>query len=540
MFLLISAAFVVVALAAGAVFLRTRPAAQKKGGGGGAAVIRTAVVVAGDLHRTVRLSGTISAERFAAIMAPQLHGSHSGRGRDGGSSPSMRVTTVAVTSMGSSGVSSATNSTSASSIVSTISGAAVSSGGTDAAAAGGSSGSSRGARVSNNRSAVTSSARAGRSSSGGSSRSSSPVGDADLGSTSGSLMRGGGGGGPRGGSDFTLVLLEVAKPGSFVKKGEVVAEFDRQYQLLRLDDYKASVTQHESNIKKLQADLAVARQAHDQLLLVAKADLDKANLDMKTTEVRSAIDSERLRLFAEEAQARYKQILTEVNDFNEGQKAQLRALQIDHNQSKIELQRATNNVDRMLMKAPIDGIVVMQSLHRHGGEQAQIQKGDQVYSGMFFMSIVDPSSMVVNASVNQADSELLRLGQKARVRLDAYPDLELPATVIGIGAMTKPGGFRASYVREIPVRLKLDRMDPRVIPDLSASADVVISSESNAVLAPREAVFRAGGDSPFVFVKQGNGWVRRQVDLGLENHIMVAVRSGLRKGDVLAIERPQT
>ena len=107
-------------------------------------------------------------------------------------------------------------------------------------------------------------------------------------------MEAGGGGGGGGGSDFTLVLLEVAKPGSHVKKGDIVAEFDRQYQLNRLDDYKASVVQLDANIKKLKADLAVAEEAHDQLVRSAKADWDKAQLDLKTAEVRSAIEAEDL------------------------------------------------------------------------------------------------------------------------------------------------------------------------------------------------------------------------------------------------------
>jgi multidrug resistance efflux pump len=200
------------------------------------------------------------------------------------------------------------------------------------------------------------------------------------------------------------------------------------------------------------------------------------------------------------------------------------------------LQRAEANADRMLMKAPIDGIVVMQSTWR-GGEFGQVQQGDQIRSGQFFMSIVDPSSMVVTASVNQVDSEALRLGMKATVRLDAYPDIRLPATVVGIGAMTKSGGYRAQFVREIPVRLKLDGMDPRVIPDLSASADVVIETASQAPVVPLAAVFNDSGDS-FVFLRGPSGWVRKEVELGLTNHVAAAARSGLRKGDVVALRRP--
>ena len=55
---------------------------------------------------------------------------------------------------------------------------------------------------------------------------------------------GGGGGGPMG--DFSLVLMKLAKPGVHVKSGDMVAEFDPQNQLQRLDDYKDPPIQQEN------------------------------------------------------------------------------------------------------------------------------------------------------------------------------------------------------------------------------------------------------------------------------------------------------
>ncbi|HWQ53563.1 MAG TPA: HlyD family efflux transporter periplasmic adaptor subunit [Bryobacteraceae bacterium] len=348
-------------------------------------------------------------------------------------------------------------------------------------------------------------------------------------------MRSGGGGG---GGDFALILLSCAKPGSFVKKGQVVAEFDRQYMLLRLDDYRASVATMALGVKKLRSDMLAAKAAHNQVLRVVKADLEQTLLDLKTVEVRSAIEAERFQLAANEARARMKQITQEAALFDASQQAQLRAAEIDLNQAQSELKRAEANVDRMVMKAPIDGLVVMQTMFR-GGEFGQIREGDQIAPGMLFMSIVDPRSMVVNAVINQLDSESLRLNMKARVRVDAYSDLVLPATVIGLGAMTKPGGWRGTFVREIPVRLKLDAMDARVIPDLSASADIVVATERQAVVAPRAAIFQAeAGANPFVYLRGPAGWTRKEVEVGLVNNVAAAVRSGLRKGDVVAVERP--
>jgi multidrug resistance efflux pump len=333
-----------------------------------------------------------------------------------------------------------------------------------------------------------------------------------------------------------LVLLSLADAGSHVKKGQMVAEFDRQYQVLRRDDYNDSVIQLNANIKKMKVDLAEAKEAHDHQLRSAKAAYDKALLDLKTIEVRSAIEAENFRLNAQEAKAQYEQVLSEVKLLEESQRAQIKASEIDRDQAKIELQRAENNVERMITRAPIDGIVVMQSIFR-GGDFGQIKQGDQVYSGQFFMSIVDPRSMVLNGTVNQVDAEKLRLGAKARIRFDAYPDMELPGTVVGVGAMAKVSIFRANYVADIPVRVKLDRVEPRVIPDLTASAEIILRSEKESVIAPRAGVFEENG-SPFVFLQSPAGWIRKEVDIGLSNHVAVSVRSGLQKGDVIALQRP--
>jgi HlyD family secretion protein len=343
-----------------------------------------------------------------------------------------------------------------------------------------------------------------------------------------------GGGGPMG--DFSLVIMRLAKPGSQVKTGDVLCEFDPQLQLQRLDDYKDSVVQMENNIKKMMANLAANRESHDQQVRTAKADYDKAVLDLQTAEVRSAIDAEKFKLAVEEANLKYKELVSETALVEESQQAQIRSSQLDKDQSKIELQRSEANVQKMTIKSPMDGIIVMNSINRNG-DFGQIREGDTVNPGQPFMSVVDPTSMVLNATVNQVDAERLRLGLKATIRLDAYSDIELPGALIGIGAMAKISYFRAGYVGEIPVRLKIEKMDSRVIPDLTGSAQIVVNSERNTLILPREAIFEENG-SPFVFLQGPEGWMRRKVDLGLPNFTAVAVHSGVQKGDVVAIQRP--
>ena len=427
-----------------ALYLNTESGKKALGKGGPPTLIVPVVSVSlGDLHTTVRVSGTVAAQNFAALLAPRIVGSRSGMNR----------------------------------------------GGTDSNFSLGSAGSGSG---------------------------------------------GVGGGGPM--NDFSLVLMKLANPGLHVKTGDVVGQFDPLMQQNRLDDYKDSVIQTQNYVRKMIANLATIREAHDQTVLTAKANWDKAVLDLQTAPIRSAIDAEKYKLAAEQTEATYKQLLYEASLVIEQQAAQIRVQQLNLDQSAIELKRAEMNVQRMTIKTPMDGIVVMQSIVRNG-EFGQIREGDQVFAGQPFMQIVDPRSMVLNATVNQVDAEKLRLGMKSSIRLDAYPDIEMPGTLIGIGALSKTSTFRASYVGEIPIQLKIDRTDARVIPDLTGSAEIVLNTESNTLLAPREAVFDENG-GPVVFLQGPEGWIRKPVELGVVNFTTVAIHSGVKKGDVIALQRP--
>jgi len=546
----------VVAAAAGYLWFRQNQAKTEQ-----AAVqssLRTHTVRGGKLDRTLRLTGSTTAAKAAALLAPRMRGSRSGFGRDslsfsgGGNRGSSGGGSSASSSSGGSSTSGAGT---ASAIASTSAAASPGgSGGGDASASMASGGlqSSRGAsamRSATSRVGTRSSSSSSRSSS---SRTAGGSSGSDLGSTASSLPGGssgppsvGGSGGRGGGGEFTLVLQNAAKPGSLVKKGDVVAEFDRQYMLLRLEDYNSSVLQTEASFKQMQADLDVSKNAHNLTIYTAKADLDKATLDMKTLPVLSAMDAERRRLALEEARARNKQLQQEVKFVDIGIKADRRVAELQVKQSKLELQRAEANANRMLMKAPIDGLVVMQTTFR-GSEFDQIKVGDQIYPGMMFMQIVDPSAMVINANVSQVDVGKLRIGQRARVRFDAFPDLELPAHIYAVGSVGKPSRSRPDWVKELSVSLRLDQMDPRVIPDLSVSCDVILEQAEAEAIVPREAIFAGTGRDgktakPFVVVRSAKGvWERREVELGLENAVRVAVKSGLKQGEVVALEPPST
>jgi HlyD family secretion protein len=367
-------------------------------------------------------------------------------------------------------------------------------------------------------------------------------GTANMLTTRQAVTVGGGGGGPQGFgaaqmNDFSLVLTKLAAAGSRVKAGDVIAQFDTVNQQQRLDDYKDSLVTLDANIKNQMANMGSQKESHLQQVRAGKAAWENALLNQQTNEVVSAINAQLFDVAVEQTRAQYEQLVYEDDLLDQQQRARIQAIELSRAQAQLELQRTESNLKKMTMNAPIDGFVVMNSIVRNN-EFGTVREGDQVRPGQPFMFIVDPSSMVLSATVNQVDAERLRLGMKAKIRLDAYNDIEVPGTLQGIGAMAQTSTFRASYVGEIPVRLSLDRMDPRIIPDLTASAEVYLQSEQNAVVLPRAALFEENG-SKYVFLRNPEGaWMRKPVQTGVVGFTDVAIHSGVQKGDVVALQRP--
>ncbi len=339
-----------------------------------------------------------------------------------------------------------------------------------------------------------------------------------------------------GSREFMQVLQKLVPSGSHVRKGQIVAEFDRMYMLNRVDDYRAAVEQNGANLRKMNALLDVRRKAYEQMIRRAKADMEKATLELRRAPVLSAIAAEKNRLTLEEAKAHYAQIVDEAEHVEASEKAAMRVSELKLERGELEFERAQRNSDRMVVAAPLDGLAVLQTVRR-GSDTGEVGDGDQLYPGQPYMQIVDLSSMSVEANLNQVDAERVHVGQEARVQFDAYPGLELPARVTAVTAIARSRGWRGNYVTELPIRLKFERLDNRVIPNFTVSVDLILGSTDDAVIVPAESLFQEG-DKTFAFVKNSEGWEKRELQLGLSTPVATAIASGLSEGDVIAAEPP--
>jgi HlyD family secretion protein len=278
----------------------------------------------------------------------------------------------------------------------------------------------------------------------------------------------------------TLTVVRIVPSGSRVKKGDALAEFDRQAQLRDYVDKQAQA--EDQNGKVLQAQAAeLAAKAKDQTELeLAGTALDKAELEMKKLELLSRIDAEKAQENLDEAKATLAQLKQTFVLKRKAVEASIHVLEIQRDRTRETMIHAQTNAALMQIRSPIDGIVVYNTIWKEG-TMGEVQEGDQVRPGVPFMQVVDPSDMEVHVQINQEDLAGLRVGERARVHLDAYPDLALTGKLVSIDPMGKRGDFSAR-IRNFSATFTIEGNDPRLMPDLSAAVDVdrSISPEERA------------------------------------------------------------
>jgi len=286
----------------------------------------------------------------------------------------------------------------------------------------------------------------------------------------------------------TLTIIRLAAGGTHVKAGDLLAEFDRQAQMRDFVDKQAEYQKLVDQVAQEQAKEVAARAKDETELKQAEDSLRKAELEVQKAEIVSKIDAEKDQETLEEARATYDQLRETFDLKRKAAQAGIRILEIQRDRTQQTMQHAQSNAELMRIRAPIDGVVVLNTIWKQG-TMGEVQEGDQLEPGTPFMQVVNPATMQVRVSANQQDFRHLQAGLSAKVRLDAYPELVFPAAVEQLAPIGEQGSF-SDKVRVFAVIISIRGNDPKLMPDLSAAVDVDLGSQRSEAISPKPV---AGG-----------------------------------------------
>jgi multidrug resistance efflux pump len=269
-----------------------------------------------------------------------------------------------------------------------------------------------------------------------------------------------------------MIITTLAKPGTRVKTGDLLVEFDRQEQQRIAFDRRAEVVDLDSQLEKKRAEQAAAEAKERTGIIAAENDVQRSKLSVQTNDLIARVAAEKNTLTLEQNIAKLEQLRATYTLRREAAAADLRILEIRKERSERALRYAEENAKLMEIRAPFPGLVVVKTTWRPGREgMVEILEGDEVRPGTPLIDIVDTSAMQVRARLNQADAESVQPGQAATIRLDGFPELSFKGRIEQVTPLATTG--MSPFVRTLVTVVSVEGTHPQLLPDLTASVEVV-------------------------------------------------------------------
>lgn len=337
-------------------------------------------------------------------------------------------------------------------------------------------------------------------------------------------------------------IVKLAESGKVIRKGEVVVEFDAAQQEQSYIERNTSVRTVDSEIVQTKASHRIVNEMDSMNAMTSEYNLERAKLEASKAEVISEIEGAKNKIDVGISEGELRQVKTATKAHKVAQEADVERLSQRKEKYIRDMDRTKGYLSKMVIRAPIDGILnVMPNLRAQGSfgsAPPPFKEGDRAWTGAPIAEIPDLSSMRIELKLDEVDRGRLKLGYEGKVRVDAIPGKEMNAELDWISPIASVN-FRGPFMAEktFPARATLRETDERLRPGMSASAELVLERIPNSILIPLRASFTVQG-KPAVYVQKGNNFEVRRIEVGKRNETDIVVTSGLKPGEVVALENP--
>ncbi|HET8797346.1 MAG TPA: efflux RND transporter periplasmic adaptor subunit [Thermoanaerobaculia bacterium] len=294
--------------------------------------------------------------------------------------------------------------------------------------------------------------------------------------------------------------------GDTVRRGQKLVELEKPLYIAQVDRLRAEVASRRVEVQRARAQLNTAQAAYDRA----------QNLNRQGIQAQELFEQARLGL--------------------DNARAALAAAEQGVHQGEAGLRQAAEDLSRTTIVSPIDGKVVQ--LNAHEGEV--VVTGTMNNPGSVIAVIADLSQILVEAEVGETEVVGVKLGQQAKIRVDAIPSHEYHGRVVEIGSSAAVRQGAGSGIRYFKVKVAFDDADDRLRPGMTSSVSIVTERAENVVAVPIQCVVEraaAGEDDPgaakqkFVFVVKNGAAQQVAVKTGISDATHVALLSGVQPKD---------
>ncbi len=331
-----------------------------------------------------------------------------------------------------------------------------------------------------------------------------------------------------------MTLSWLKSENTYVEKGDVIARFDAQQILKDSRSEELALMRLEQDILKSVAQQNQATQDIDSDQTFVKYEFDFVDQfaidDLRIYSQLEIIDTLANRDFLE---AKDEFLEWKETSIVEQHNNEMAVLDIRKSGTKSKFEQHQQALSSLEVISPYDGLLVYEKDRR--GEKPSI--GQTVFPGRPIAQIPNLDSMEAIIYVQANNAIDLDKGQPVQIRLDAFPEKIFPGELKDVSAFPR-SIERGNPVKYFELKVSLLEQDKsKMQPGRKLKAEIQVEDGLEKLVIPLQALHFQDGSS-FVYLKDGNGFTKQNIETGRKNLYVVEVVKGLQADDVIALSEP--
>lgn len=331
---------------------------------------------------------------------------------------------------------------------------------------------------------------------------------------------------------FNIKISDLVAEGTYVEKGDFVAELDKTELSGKLNELYNELEKANSQYTQTQLDTTLELRQERSSIESLEFDIRQKKVEIEQSAFEPPATIQRLKLDL----IKLEQNLEQSRENYKIKQKQSRAKMIEAGANLAQTRDRYNSLQELekefRITAPKPGMVTY--IREWGGQKRKTGSTISPWDPGV-ASLPDLSQMQSKTYINEVDIRKVKVGQKVELGLDAFPDVSLTGKVTDVANVGVERENTESKVFEIMIEVL--ESDSTYRPGMTTSNEIITSTIDSVLMIPLEAIFSEEAQT-FVYLKDGGTIIKQEVRIGARNDEYAVVEAGLEEGSEVFLTEP--
>ncbi|HEV3342848.1 MAG TPA: HlyD family efflux transporter periplasmic adaptor subunit [Pirellulales bacterium] len=325
---------------------------------------------------------------------------------------------------------------------------------------------------------------------------------------------------------------KISAEKSFAAASIAVDEYREGTFVQQLEELQVAATVAKQNVASMENLLFYSKKMH-RSGYVTQLDVESKEFAVEQARLNLGVAELKKDVLEKFTRAKMLEDLTSKRD---SAQALMKSQQATEQQESNKLRRLAENLDKCIIRAPQDGMVVyandMTGGRRGSTQEApKVELGAQVRQYQSLLRIPDLKHIRVKTLVHESKVDQLRVGQRAQIKV---LDREFQGEVISIANQPEAANRMSNGVKEYATVVAIDGEPVGLKPGMTADVEILVEEKQDVLAVPLQCVVETRKKRR-AWVKTPVGVEMRELLLGATDDVSVEVLDGLKEGELVLL-----